>query len=105
MGKSLTVYRFLECRPDSYQDWYQQGNALLEKQHLQDALLSYDKALEYHPSDYWAWYKRGITLEELGCNEEAIGSYAIASSVSPKNYWAWYSQACNQSKFMVFSGQ
>ena len=75
MGKSFTVYRPLECRPDNYRDWYQQGNLQRDRQYLKDALLSYEKALEYYPTDYWAWYKRGIILEELGNYEEAAASY------------------------------
>jgi len=60
------VYRTLEGRPDSYQDWYQQGNALRDGRRYEDALYSYDRALEYNPHDYWAWYWRGDVLDALG---------------------------------------
>ena len=77
----FTVYRALECRPDSYRDWYDQGNILKERMDYFGALISYEKALEYYPDDYWAWYKRGMILEDLGMYEEAAQSYANAAQV------------------------
>jgi len=42
----LTVYRALECRPDTYRDWYDQGNILKERMDYFGALISYEKALD-----------------------------------------------------------
>jgi len=49
---SITVYRALECRPDTYRDWYDQGNILKERMDYFGALISYEKALEYYPDDF-----------------------------------------------------
>ena len=72
---SLTVFKTLECRPDSYQGWYQQGNALGQQGRFSEDLTCYDRALEYYPRDYLAWYKRGNILEALGRYEDAVTSY------------------------------
>jgi tetratricopeptide (TPR) repeat protein len=69
---SYAVYRTLECRPDSYQDWYQQGNTLRDAGRYEEALASYERALEYNPYDYWAWYWRADILNTWGCFEEAL---------------------------------
>jgi tetratricopeptide (TPR) repeat protein len=88
MNYLLTVYRALECHPDTYRDWYDQGNILKERMDYFGALISYEKALEYYPDDYWAWYKRGMILEDLGMYEEAAESYSNAAQVKDDNYWA-----------------
>ena len=54
-----TIYRPLECRPDSYQSWYQQGNRLRIDQLYSEALMCYEKALEWYNSDE---YKQIIDL-------------------------------------------
>ena len=41
------IFNPLECRPDSYQGWYAQGNTLLDQRRFGDALISYERALEY----------------------------------------------------------
>jgi tetratricopeptide (TPR) repeat protein len=83
------IYRTLEGRPDSYQDWYQQGNGLRDAKRYEEAIASYDKALEYKPHDYWAWYWRADILDILGRYEEAIASYDKALEDRPTDYWAW----------------
>ncbi|MGL6340957.1 MAG: tetratricopeptide repeat protein, partial [Waterburya sp.] len=88
------MYQPLECRPDSYQEWYQQGNQLRAEGYYQEALISYDRALDYHPRDYWTWYRKGAVLEALGYYYDAIDSYAKAIAIQPDNYWAWYEQGC-----------
>jgi len=88
----LTVFNTLECRPDNYQGWYQQANALSDQGRYPEALMSYERALHYYPQDYWSWYKRGVILENLGQHEAAIASYDNALKIDPQNYWAWYDQ-------------
>ncbi|MFM7576356.1 MAG: tetratricopeptide repeat protein, partial [Microcystaceae cyanobacterium] len=78
-----TLFNPLECRPDSYQGWYQQGNGLWEQGRFAEALMSFDRAIDYYPEDYWAWYKRGMTLEQLGRFTEAAESYERAARIQP----------------------
>ncbi len=42
----FTVYRALECRPDTYRDWYDQGNILRERMDYFGALISYEKIIQ-----------------------------------------------------------
>lgn len=67
-----TTYRPLECRPDSYRGWYQQGQLCWLEGNVDEALLCYHRALEYYPNDYWAWYHLAIAHEKLGHVDEAI---------------------------------
>ena len=48
------MYQSLECRPDSYREWYQRGNKLRAEGLYYEALASYERALNYQPSDYWS---------------------------------------------------
>lgn len=91
MANSDTVYRYFECRPDSYHGWYNQARQLQAHSKLEDALYSYQKALEYHPHDYFSWYNHGKILEELGQYQSALNSFHQAGNLQPNNYWAWYS--------------
>ena len=88
------MYQSLECRPDSYQEWYKQGNKLRAEGYYQEALMSYERAINYKPRDYWSWYRKGVVLEALDCYSEAIDSYTQANNIEPNNYWAWYEQGC-----------
>ena len=88
------MYKTLECRPDTYQAWYGQGDRLRKQHCYQEALISYGKALEYNPRDYWAWYHIAGILETVGNYREAIAHYQQAVTLKPNNYWAWYEQGC-----------
>jgi tetratricopeptide (TPR) repeat protein len=57
------MYQTLECRPDSYREWYQRANRLRAAGNYHEALTSYEKALNYQPNDYWSWYRKGVVLE------------------------------------------
>ncbi|AUC61261.1 TPR domain protein, putative component of TonB system [Cyanobacterium sp. HL-69] len=91
MVEQNSLYRTLECRPDNYQGWYNQGNILRSHNNLLDALFCYEKALEYYPNDYFSWYYHGKVLEELGRYNQAIKSFQEACAIEKDNYWAWYS--------------
>ena len=87
-------YRFLECRPDCYKSWFEQGNLFREQNFYPEALFCYDKALDYHNCDYNSWYYRGKVLEELNELQEALSSFFTACKIQPLNYWAWYDKGC-----------
>lgn len=93
-NKIKSKYLLLECRPDCYQTWYQQGNHFREQNFCQEALFCYDKALEYYADDYYACYYRAKVLEELNDLTEALSSLMMACQIRPDNYWAWYDRGC-----------
>lgn len=39
----------MEIKPDDYLAWYSRGNALLESGKLEEAVVSYNKAIEIKP--------------------------------------------------------
>lgn len=84
----------LECRPDSYRQWYQKGEEFRRDGYLQEALFCYNKAIEYYPGDYYAWYYRGKVLEEMGDYSQAVTSWRVACQIKPDNYWGWYEWGC-----------
>ena len=75
------MYISLESRPDSYREWYEEGNLLRKQGHERRALACYERALEYNHQDYWAWYRKGTVLEKLGEYDEAVASYAQACNL------------------------
>jgi tetratricopeptide (TPR) repeat protein len=87
-------YVFLECRPDGYQSWFEQGNQLRKLNCYREALWCYDKALDYYSHDYYTWYYRGKVLEELNELTDALSSFIQACNIQPDNYWAWYDRGC-----------
>ncbi len=88
----MTEYLWLECRPDCYQTWYEQGNKLRQENCYSEALVCYDRALTYSHDSYYVWYYRGRILESLNHIEEALFSLQTACQIQPHNYWAWYDQ-------------
>ena len=69
------------------------GNALREMQHLEDALLSYDRALELDKGDANTWYNRGVALQALQRSGDALHSYDQALAINAGDDQAWNNRA------------
>ena len=82
--------RTLKLQPDSYWVWYNQGKALLQLRHYEEALNSFDRAIEFKPDFFIAWYHRGITLSARGRYEKAIGSFNRAIEINSNSKLDWY---------------
>jgi len=67
------------------------GNALREQQHLEDALLSYERAIALGEGD--AWFNRGVALQTLRRWDDALDSYEQALSLNPSDDQAWCNRA------------
>ena len=57
---------------------------------IEEAIVSFDKALEIQLEFHEAWYNRGIALNNLGRLNEAIASYDKALKIKPDKHEAWY---------------
>jgi serine/threonine protein kinase len=80
----------IEDELDINQNWFEQGNDILESDICEKTLNSYDLALKIHPDNPTTWRCRGYTLDALGRYEEAISSYDRALKIKPDNFYTWY---------------
>jgi tetratricopeptide (TPR) repeat protein len=64
----------------------------MNRNFLEEAITSFDKALEIKPKDVNIWCNRGKALQELGRFEEAITSFDRAISLKPDDPYIW----CNK---------
>jgi len=76
------------------------GNALREQQHLEDALLSYERAIALGEGD--AWFNRGVALQTLRRWDEARHSYDQALSLNPADDQACCNRAAALQELCLF---
>lgn len=81
--------RLLETQPDSYQLWYDRGDALANLGHCDVALVSFDRVIALNPNFYPAWVFRGVMLIQLKRYEEALASCERALEIQPEDKEAW----------------
>jgi tetratricopeptide (TPR) repeat protein len=65
------------------------GNALEQLGRLDDAIVSFDRAIEFKPNYYEAWCSRGNVLDKLGRLDAAIASHDKAIEFKPNYHEAW----------------
>src|SRR5471030_1487237 len=83
----------LLVRPDDAVAHSNLGNALKEMQHLEDALLSYERALELSGGDADTYYNRGVALQALRRQADALDSYDRALAINSGDDQAWNNRA------------
>ena len=66
------------------------GNALQDQGNLEEAIVSYGKALAINPDYADAYYNMGNALQDQGNLEEAILSYGKALAIKPDYAGAYY---------------
>ena len=66
-----------------------QARELHQKEHFQEALARYDRALALRPDYVEALYNRGILLSEMGRDQEALASFDQASAMRPDYAATW----------------
>ena len=77
------------------------GAALHELKRLDEALVSYDKALAINPKYADAYNNRGSALKELKRTDEALASYDKALAINPEYADAYF----NKSVLLLLMGQ
>lgn len=85
--------KVLTIKPNYYQAWYNDGNALSALGRKEEAIASYDQALKYKPDKHEAWGNRGIALTRLGRYEKALVSYNRVLEIKPDDNYAVYKKA------------
>jgi tetratricopeptide (TPR) repeat protein len=71
-------------QPNDSGAWFNRGLALGQMGRLEEAIVSYDKALELQTDKYQScWYNRSIALHQLGRLDEAIASYERVLELQP----------------------
>src|SRR5689334_1866506 len=72
-----------------FEQWFNQGNALLNKQKYTEALKAFEQALRLNPNQSEAWFGRGEALYALQRYEDAIAAYRQALKLNPQSIAAW----------------
>ncbi len=68
----------------TFQEWYQEGNALSKEGKYEEAVKCYEKSVELNPKYTMAWKDRGLALHELERYEEAIYCYDRVLEIEPE---------------------
>ena len=84
--------QFLTLAPESFQGFYNLGNALKQLERYEEALLSYSRAIHLKPDYAEAYFNQGLTFGELGRHEDALLSYSRAIHLKPDYAEAYYNQ-------------
>ena len=75
------------------ESWFNLGLKQVSAGDLEQAVVSWEKALNINPNLSEAWHNRGSALGRLGHYEAAIDSFQNALSIDPNNYQAWNDRA------------
>ena len=80
----------LASRPDSWSSHYNLGNYYSGREHFQDALLSYQRALKLRPEEVPVLVNQSMVFARTGDNESAEKSLRQAVKLEPDNSAACY---------------
>jgi tetratricopeptide (TPR) repeat protein len=73
--------------------WINRGVAFLGLGKLEDALVSFSKAIDINSNDAEAWSNKGVALQSLKCYEEAEHHYDQAIKLKPDYTEAYFNKA------------
>ncbi|MDJ0689820.1 MAG: tetratricopeptide repeat protein [Xenococcaceae cyanobacterium MO_188.B32] len=71
------------------ESWFDLGLKQASAGNLDEAIISWEKALELNPNLGEAWHNRGSALGRLGNYEEALASFEQTLKIDPHNAQAW----------------
>ena len=71
------------------ESWFELGLKQASAGNLDEAIISWEKALELNPNLGEAWHNRGSALGRLGNYEEALASFEQTLKIDPHNAQAW----------------
>jgi tetratricopeptide (TPR) repeat protein len=74
------------------EDYFNRGNALLEKGDYDQAIADYTQALSINPQATEAYYNRGTAWYFKGDYDRAIADYNQALRINPQNAAAHYNR-------------
>jgi tetratricopeptide (TPR) repeat protein len=78
-----------EGEPSDAAGWIAHGRALYKREHMEEALAAFDRAIELAPDDAEGWAWRGAVLNNgLKRHEEALAAYEHATTLRPDLDWA-----------------
>ena len=67
-----------------------EGNKLKRQGKLEEAIISYKRAIEINPNSAWSYHNLGETLAKIDRLDEAITSYKRAIEINPNSAWSYY---------------
>ena len=63
--------------------YYNMGRAQYEKQDLEGAVRSYQRAVELNPKHFGAWHNLGIAYRDQGQTDKAVEALEKALTINP----------------------
>src|SRR4028119_1174090 len=69
-------------------DYFTQGQQLLESGQIKDAIASFQQAIPLAPSSTWSYYYLGLALDKDGQLEGATSQFKKAIELDPELIWA-----------------
>ncbi len=66
------------------------GNQLLQSGQLEEAVITYQKAIQSNPNFYWTHHKLGETLHQLARWDEAVTAFRQALAINPTAKWSYF---------------
>jgi len=84
--------------PLKFEDYFNRGVDLYQREEYELALEAFDKAIELKPDDADVWSNKGVTLGKLGRYDEALKAHDKAIELKPDLAEAWYNKACAYSR-------
>lgn len=67
-----------------------EGNKLKRQGKLEEAIVSYKRAIEMNPNSAWSYHNLGETFVKVNRLDEAIISYKRAIEINPNSAWSYY---------------
>jgi|GEM_PF-718854 len=75
--------------PLKAEDYLKRGNLLFDRNEVEKAIISYDKAIGLDPNNAYAWGNKGAALSTLKRYEEALSAFEKAIELDPNDTFAW----------------
>lgn len=69
-------------------DYFTQGQQLLESGQIKEAIASFQKAIHFDPSSTWSYYYLGLALDKDGQLDGATSYFKKAIELEPELIWA-----------------
>jgi tetratricopeptide (TPR) repeat protein len=88
----MPSYSQAQVQINNAEDWFIQGNELLNSQRYEEAITSYERAIQSKLDLVEAWYNRGVALMNLQQNEDAFVSFDRAVQLKSDFCDAWFNR-------------
>jgi tetratricopeptide (TPR) repeat protein len=83
-------------------DWLNKGNKLHHKNHYEEAIACFDKAIKLNSKNIDAWYYKGYSLVKMRQHEEAIACFDKTIELNQEYVTAWNGKGYSLTKLYQY---